>query len=243
MPVTLLFGATGGIGEALARRLAARGHRLVLAARDPARLHALCDALDATPAPGDLLAADAAGAALARAVEAHGRVDHIVHAVGSILLKPAHRTTDADWDAVLALNLTSAFRVLRAGAERLQRQDGGGSLTFCSTAAAQAGLANHEAIAAAKGGLEALVRSAAATYASRGVRVNAVAPGLVETPLSAAMTAPGPGRDASLRLHPLGRLGQPADIAAALELLVENPWLTGQILAVDGGLSLKQQGR
>jgi NAD(P)-dependent dehydrogenase (short-subunit alcohol dehydrogenase family) len=114
---------------------------------------------------------------------------------------------------------------------------------FASSVVARIGVANHEAIAAAKGGLEAMVRSAAATYASRGVRVNAVAPGLVETPLAAAMTAPGPGRDASLRLHPLGRLGQPADIASALELLVENPWLTGQILAVDGGLSLKQQGR
>ena len=244
-PVTLIFGATGGIGSALSRRLAQHGHRLVLSARDPDRLAALAEAMDAPTHSGDLLQPETAAQAVAVAAEAYGRVDHVVHAVGSILLKPAHRLSDPEWEGVLALNLTSAFRVLRAGLEPMLRQSGedGGSFVFCSTSAAQAGLANHEAIAAAKGGLEALVRSAAATYAARSIRINAVAPGLVETPLAAPLLRSGPAREASQRLHPLGRLGQPDDIAQAIHMLIDNTWITGQTLAVDGGLSLKQQGR
>ena len=108
-----------------------------------------------------------------------------------------------------------------------------------SSAAARHGLANHEAIAAAKAAVEGLVRSAAATYAPRGVRVNAVAPGLVRTPLAARLTANPASLAASEAMHPLGRIGEPDDVAAlvAWTLGPEATWVTGQGGGMDGGLS------
>jgi NAD(P)-dependent dehydrogenase (short-subunit alcohol dehydrogenase family) len=122
------------------------------------------------------------------------------------------------------------------------KRTGGGAVCLCSTAAAHLGLPNHEAIAAAKAGVEGLVRSAAASYAASRIRVNAVAPGLVATPLTARITGNEGNLRASLAMHPLGRIGAPADIASAIAWLIDpaNSWVTAQILAVDGGLgSLK----
>lgn len=109
---------------------------------------------------------------------------------------------------------------------------------LCATAAARAGFANHEAIAAAKGGVIALTMSAAATYGGRNIRVNCVAPGLVETPLTARITGNDAARTASQAMHALGRIGKPEDIASAIAWLVdpENSWVTGQVIGVDGGL-------
>jgi len=108
-----------------------------------------------------------------------------------------------------------------------------------SSAAARIGLANHEAIAAAKGAIEGLVRSAAATYAARAVRVNAVAPGLVRSRLTERIVNNDKALAASLALHPLGRVGEPGDVARAIAFLVDpaQSFLTGQILGVDGGLA------
>jgi 3-oxoacyl-[acyl-carrier protein] reductase len=114
----------------------------------------------------------------------------------------------------------------------------GGAIALVASAAACVGLASHEAIAAAKAGVIGLVRAAGATYASHGIRVNCVAPGLVRTPLTELLTH-GRNLEASLRMHPLGRLGEPADIAGALAFLLapEHAWITGQVLGVDGGLA------
>ena len=114
----------------------------------------------------------------------------------------------------------------------------GGSVVLVSSAAARIGLANHEAIAAAKAGVIGLVLSAAASYAGRGIRFNAVAPGLVETPMTSKLTANEKMREGSTALHALGRIGQPADVARAIEWLLDpaNDWVTGQVLGVDGGL-------
>ncbi len=113
-------------------------------------------------------------------------------------------------------------------------------MVLVSTAAVRLGLPNHEAIAAAKGGLEGLVRSAAATYARGNLRVNAVAPGLIETPLSERVRSSERARAHSLSLHALGRFGSPDDIASAIAWLLqpENSWVTGQVLGVDGGLGV-----
>jgi NAD(P)-dependent dehydrogenase (short-subunit alcohol dehydrogenase family) len=209
----------------------------VLAARTESHLRGVAQDLDAVAVPTDVTAAAACDAAVARAVETYGRLDGVAHCVGSVLLKPAHLTSDEEWALTQALNLTSAFYMLRASVRAMQRS--GGSIVLVSSAAAAAGLVNHEAIAAAKGGVAALALSAAATYASRGIRVNCVSPSLVRTPLTASVTQNELALKASLSLHPLGRIGEPDDVASAIAFLLDpaHNWITGQVLGVDGGLS------
>jgi NAD(P)-dependent dehydrogenase (short-subunit alcohol dehydrogenase family) len=114
----------------------------------------------------------------------------------------------------------------------------GGSIALCATAAARTGFANHEAIAAAKAGVIGLTLSAAATYGSRNIRVNCVAPGLVATPLTSRITQNDSALQASRGMHVLGRIGTPDDVASAFAWLLdpENSWITGQVIGVDGGL-------
>lgn len=235
MAVHLIVGGSGGIGAALCARLRARGDTVVAMGRDPERLEALARAHGVDPRVGDATLPGVLEAEVLSAVEEHGQLDGVAVLVGSVLLKPAHRTSDAEWDDTLARNLTVAFRAVRAAAAALR---GPASVVLMSSAAAQVGLANHEAIAAAKAGVEGLTRAAAATYASRGLRVNAVAPGLVRTPLTAHLTA-GAAEKASLAMHPLGRLGEPDDVAAVIALLLDpaNAWISGQVWGVDGGLA------
>jgi len=139
---------------------------------------------------------------------------------------------------VLNTNLITSFNVLRAAAKAMMKS-GGGSIALCSSAVARHGLANHEAIAAAKGGVHSLALSAAATYAPKNIRVNCVAPGMIRTPLSARITSNEAALKASVRLHALGRIGEAEEVAAALEFLLRpsNSFITGQTLSVDGGLS------
>ncbi len=233
--VFLVTGASGGIGSALAELLADRGAHVVAVARPSERLDALAARHSVVTA--DVTSPTEVDAAFARALELHGRLDGVAHCVGSVLLKPAHRTTDAEWRHTVATNLDSAFYVLRAATRVMQAS--GGSIVLVSTAAASIGLANHEAIAAAKAGLEGMGRSAAASYAARGVRVNVVAPGLVRTGLTRAITEHEPSAQASLGMHPLRRFGEPGDVARAIAFFLDpqNDWITGQVLAVDGGLS------
>ena len=111
-----------------------------------------------------------------------------------------------------------------------------------SSVAARIGLANHEAIAAAKAGIIGLTLAAAASYAERGIRVNCVAPGLVRTPLTARLTATEAALKVSAAMHPLGRIGEPGDVAAAIAWLLDpqQSWITGQVLGIDGGLATIQ---
>ena len=237
-PVHLIFGAYGGIGSTLARRLARSGARLALSGRDAGRLGELSSELGALAVVADATDFDAVEEAVHRTVERFGRLDGATCCVGSILLKPAHLTRPADWHDTLATNLTSAFAVLRAAVRPMMKQEAG-AVVLASTAAAAHGLPNHEAISAAKGGIDALVRSAAATYGRAGVRVNSVAPGLVETPLSARITSNEKARASSEAMHALGRLGSADDVAGAMQWLLsdEAAWVTGQSLGVDGGLA------
>ncbi|MFT4744579.1 MAG: NAD(P)-dependent dehydrogenase (short-subunit alcohol dehydrogenase family) [Nitriliruptoraceae bacterium] len=236
MAIHLLVGAAGGIGSALARQLTARGDTVLLAGRTDQPLAALAAELGQPWTALDARDFEAVDGAVGDLVDEHGQIDGATNCAGSVVLKPAHLTTAADYADVIATNLTTAFAVVRAAAPKMRRT--GGSIALVSTAAAATGIANHEAVAAAKGGIEALVRSAAATYGARGVRVNAVAPGLVETPQTAAMLANQTQADASRAMHVLGRFGTPDDIASALAWLLDpaTSWVTGQVLGVDGGL-------
>jgi NAD(P)-dependent dehydrogenase (short-subunit alcohol dehydrogenase family) len=240
-PVHVIFGAAGGIGSDLARRLHAAGADLMLAGRTAGKLEPLAAELGAAHLAADATESAPVDAVFAAAVDRFGRVDGVAHCVGTIRLKPAHLTTDEEFADTVARNLTSAFYVLRAAVRAMQANPGGpgGSVVLVSTVAANVGLANHEAIAAAKAGVQGLALSAAATYAPRSIRVNCVAPGLTRTPLSARLTGNEASLKASTAMHPLGRIGEPGDIAAAIAFLLDpaNSWVTGQVLGIDGGLS------
>ncbi|MBS0261331.1 MAG: SDR family oxidoreductase [Planctomycetes bacterium] len=232
----LVFGATGAIGTALSRLLVAGGAQVLLAGRNRDRLEALAEELGMPHGVVEAGDASTIEQCFVQIGERWGGVDGVANCMGSVLLKPAHTTSDTEWQQVLTTNLFSAFAIVRAAA-RTMRQTGG-SVAFVSTAAARIGLANHEAIAAAKAGIEGLVRSAAATYASSSIRFNAVAPGLVKSEMTRRLWESPPSAEASTQMHALGRLGEPEDVARALFFLLDphNNWITGQILGVDGGL-------
>ena len=235
-PVYVVLGATGGIGSELSRRLAEGGARLVLGARTGEKLEPLAKELGALPVGLDATKSEEVDALFGRAVEEHGRIDGAVNCVGSFMLKPAHLTKDDEWAETMSLNLGTAFGTVKAAARHMPR---GGSLVLLSSVAARVGLGNHEAVAAAKAGVIGLALSAATTYLQRGLRINVVAPGLVQTPMTQKITASETSRKASEELHPMGSLGEPGDVAAAISWLLapEAGWVTGQVFGVDGGLS------
>lgn len=232
----IVFGATGAVGESLSRSLVLSGSRVFLAARNADRLRDIARDLDMPCHPIDAGDSATIEGAFQTAVEAFGRIDGAANCIGSVLLKPAHLTSDEEWNQTLTTNLFSAFAVVR-GAARAMRQTGG-SIVLVSSAASRLGLPNHEAIAAAKSGIEGLTRSAAATYASAGIRVNAVAPGLVKSGMTRRLWESSAAAETSVSMHAIGRLGEPQDVARTIEFLLapQNNWITGQVLGVDGGL-------
>jgi 3-oxoacyl-[acyl-carrier protein] reductase len=234
--VYAILGATGGIGAALWRRLAAQGARLVIGARDEAKLAALAAELNAAYLVTDATQSEQVDVFAAHALATYDQLDGVANCVGSLLLKPAHITTNDEWDFTVRQNLNSAFYLLRAATKAMKE---GGSVVLLSSAAARTGLANHEAIAAAKAGVIGLTLSAAASYAARNIRVNCVAPGLVATPLTARITDNEASLKAATAMHALGRVGAPDEIASAIAWLLDssNSWVTGQVIGVDGGLS------
>lgn len=233
----LVFGATGGIGSSLCRRLVGNGHKVALASRTEDNLAPLAEELDAPKFAVDATDIEAVADVTNEARSQLGALDGVVNCVGSVFLRPAHRTSSDEWHQTVATNLTSAFAVVRAAGQQLRTA--GGSVVLMSTAAARMGLRNHEAIAAAKGGVTSLALSAAATYARSNIRFNVVAPGLVRTPATTRITDNETNAKASLSMHPLGRFGEPDEIAAAIEWLLDpaNSWVTGQVIGVDGGLA------
>lgn len=235
--IVVITGGSGGIGAEVARRVAAQGDKPVLVARNAERLAAIAGETNAAAYPGDVLDNDGF-AALVQRVEAEvGEIDGVVHAVGSVFLRPLHATSVDEWRTTLEINATSAFIVMRNVMPRLMRRKRGSVVLF-STVATSMGLTNHESIAAAKSAVEGLVKSAAISYARYGIRVNAVAPALTRTGLSQSLWQNETTLAASVAMHPLGRIGEPADIAPAVMYFLSDDagWTTGQILGVDGGL-------
>lgn len=231
----VVFGATGSIGRSLVDTLAHRGHRVLAVGRDSQKLLKLANESGCKTASIDLSEPETFARAFESA-DAMGLVDGVINCIGSVLLKPAHSTTDAEWDSILHTNLTSCFLILRQAAKTMRKN--GGSIVFVSSAAARIGIANHEAIAAAKAGVVGLTRSAAATYAGRNIRVNAVAPGLVKSEMTRKLWESESAERTSAAMHPLGRIGDPADLASTIAWLLspEARWITGQVIGVDGGL-------
>ncbi len=165
-------------------------------------------------------------------------IDGVVYAPGSINLRPFHLLKAEDFAHDMELNTFAAVRILQALYPKLRKSESASVVLF-STVAVQKGMNFHTSIAMAKGAVEGLVRSLAVEWAPK-IRVNAVAPSLVDTPLAAKITGNAKALEVTLEKHPMKRIGTPADIAeAALYLLSpRSSWVTGQVLHVDGGLSI-----
>jgi NAD(P)-dependent dehydrogenase (short-subunit alcohol dehydrogenase family) len=236
MTIALIPGGAGGLGRAVVDRLAARGVQCAVVSRQPQRLQ---DMDGIAPVVADVSTGEGAQAALETCRGSLGLPTLLVHCPGSILLAAAHRTTDEQWRTTLAANLDSAFFMLRAWTRAMLEAKQPGAAVFVSTVAARIGVANHEAVAAAKGGVEAMVRSAAATYAPQGLRINAVATGLMDTPLAAGLLRGDAVREAAGRQYPVGGIGQPGELASLIDWLTgdDAARVTGQVFTVDGGFT------
>jgi NAD(P)-dependent dehydrogenase (short-subunit alcohol dehydrogenase family) len=236
--VALITGAAGGLGRAVAKRLAAAGWQLILVSRDRARL------ADAYGGDHLQVAVDCSTVAGARQIievaKAHELLPTaLAHCVGNIRLGALHRMSEADFTDCLSANLISAFHTLAGFVAGLREARCGGAAVLVSSAAARIGTPNHEAVAAAKAGIEGLVRGAAATYGAAGIRVNAVAPGIMETPAAAAILATVSGREAAARQYPLPGIGSPDELAELIVWLLSQhaARVTGQVWSIDGGFS------
>lgn len=233
----IVFGASGGVGSVLCQQLVDDGHQLILAGRNEEKLSELGNRLQQSVKICDGTQLAEVEQVITDAKEDWGVIDGVVNLIGSIMLKPAHLLTEKDFHNCLQTNLMSAFAVVRSLTKC--QMDKPSVTVLMSTAAAHLGMANHEAIAAAKMGVEGLMKAAACSYAKNGLRFNCVAPGLTKTPLTERIFANEKGREYSQSLHPVGRLGKPEDIANAIRFLLskDNDWISGQVFTIDGGLS------
>jgi NAD(P)-dependent dehydrogenase (short-subunit alcohol dehydrogenase family) len=235
MKTCLITGASGGVASALAQTLRLAGWRLALVSRDAGRVHAEEGDL---VIEADVATEAGAGAALVQASDAFGAPpDAVAHCAGAILIAPIGRTSEAQYRECLAANLDSAFFIAKAYAPRVQKAQRPGSLLFFSSVAAGIGVSNHAAIAIAKGGIEGLVRSLAADFSGAGLRVNAIAPGLLRTPATERLLSNAAAAKTIAAQYPLGRHGEAADAAALAALLLSDAagWISGQVIGLDGG--------
>ena len=236
MTLALVTGARGGIGRALCAQPQAQGWQVAAVGRDAA---ALADVPAQLHIAADTTTPEGAAAAIALCREQLGVPTRLAHCVGSTLIAPLHRSKPEQMREVLRVNLDSALYMLGAWVEALREPPQPGAAVFVSSVVAGIGVANHEAIAAAKGGIEALVRSAAASYAMQGLRVNAVAPGMTDTPMTAAMLKQPAMREAAGKQYPLGGVQTAEEVAGVMAWLLSDAAtrLTGQVLPVDGGFT------
>jgi NAD(P)-dependent dehydrogenase (short-subunit alcohol dehydrogenase family) len=249
--VVLVTGATSGIGRAIARRCAAEGARVLATGRDEARLAELeRPAAPATSAgPGgsiighaaDLGQVTAADECVAAALSAFGRLDGVVHAAGVIRRQEDLRaTTDEQWGWMMNVNLDASFRLARACLRAMIPR--GGSIVLVGSQLAQVAAPGYASYCASKGAVESLVRALAVDFGPSGVRVNALAPGVVATPLAYVDRPDFDGQVEAIAARlPLRRIGQPDDMAGPAVFLLsdDSAWMTGQSLVVDGGYTVQ----
>lgn len=227
--VAVITGASQGLGAALAQAYRAAGWKVVANSRsiapstDP----------DIAAVPGDIADPAVAERVIAAAIERFGRVDTLVNNAGIFTAKPFTEFTAEDWAANIGTNLAGFFFVTQAAIRRMEAQ-GGGHVIQISTSLVDQPINGVPSVLASltKGGLNAATRSLAIEYAARGIRVNAVSLGIIRTPMHPPETHAG-----LATLHPVGRIGEPADVVHGILYLENAPFVTGEILHVDGGQS------
>ena len=240
--IAIVTGASRGIGRGIALALAEAGATVVCASRDLAKLEAVVAEIAAAGGKAnahvvDVSSRESIEALVAAAVEAHGRIDVLVNNAGITRDTLLLRMKAADWDDVMATNLTSVFTSTQAVMKPMLKQRAGSIINIGSVVGltGNAGQANY---AAAKAGLLGFSKSVAREVASRGIRVNVVTPGFIETDMTNAM--PEAAKQAMLKTVPLGRTGTPADVAGLVVYLASDAsaYVTGQTISVDGGFHM-----
>ena len=242
--VAIVTGAAGGLGRATVELLHALGASVVAEDVVPGveSLGALGDRV--ATVRGDVRERATADVAVARALEAFGGLDILVNNAAVILSKDILETSDAEWDDVMAVNVKGAFHHVRAALPHMLEQ-GRGSIVNVTSISGVVGLPKQAAYCASKGALVQMTRQLAIEYAGRGIRVNSVAPGAVDTPLLARHLDAQPDRaaaEADVRAaHPIGRYSAPAEIAETIAFLASgaSSFLTGTILMADGGYTAR----
>jgi 3-oxoacyl-[acyl-carrier protein] reductase len=237
--VAIVTGASRGIGQAIAQQMARQGAIVIAAARGE-NARAVAEAIQGNGGRAEAVALDVTDAGsvervVASVLERHARIDVLVNNAGITRDQLLLRMKREDWDAVLATNLTAAFALTQAVLKPMIRQRAG-RIICISSVVGQSGNAGQTNYAASKAGLIGFVKSIALEVASRGITANVVAPGLIETEMTRALT--GDARTEWASKIPLRRLGRPADVASAVCFLAsdEASYITGHVLAVNGGM-------
>jgi NAD(P)-dependent dehydrogenase (short-subunit alcohol dehydrogenase family) len=227
--VAVITGASQGIGAALVKAYRDRGYRVVATARSVKPSN---DA-DILVVPGDIADAQTAKNAISQGVARFGRIDTLVNNAGIFIGKPFTEYTDADYAGILGVNIAGFFHITQLAIAEMEKQ-GRGHVVQVTTSLVNSANSLVPSVLASltKGGLDGATKSLAIEYAKRGIRVNAVAPGVIKTPMHPVETHAG-----LAALHPLGRMGEISDVVDAILYLESANFVTGEILHVDGGQS------